>query len=275
MPKKFTLGTPPSLSKTLGPSFILLGLALGSGELILWPYLAANYGLGLLWGALVGISFQYVLNTEVMRYSLARGESVFLGFRRMGVLVTLWYIISTFIPWSIPGFSSAASEILSSFIPWMPEKMVAIGLLLITGLILTAGKSIYATMERFQKTVILLGLPFLFIVALLLTKGTDWQEVALGLMGRGENWWFFPSGVSIASFLGAFAYAGAGGNLNLAQSYYVKEKGFGMGKYAAKISSLFSKDAQPISIEGHLFSDTPTNRKRWKEWWKMQVFVIV
>ena len=124
-------------------------------------------------------------------------------------------------------------------------------------------------MERFQKTVILLGLPFLFIVALLLTKGTDWQEVALGLMGRGENWWFFPSGVSIASFLGAFAYAGAGGNLNLAQSYYVKEKGFGMGKYAAKISSLFSKDAQPISIEGHLFSDTPTNRKRWKAWWKM------
>ncbi len=269
MSQKYSLGKPPSLARTLGPSFILLGLALGSGELILWPYLAANYGLGLLWGALVGITFQFVLNTEVMRYSLARGESVFLGFRRMGIVVTLWYIISTFIPWSIPGFSSAASQILSSFMPFLPEKLVAIGLLLITGFILTAGKSIYATMEKFQRTVILIGLPLLFGIAIWLTKTTDWQEVAWGLIGKGENWWFFPSGVSIASFLGAFAYAGAGGNLNLAQSYYVKEKGFGMGKYAAKISSLFSKDAQPISLEGHLFSNTPTNKVRWNQWWRM------
>jgi hypothetical protein len=106
---------PPMLWSIIGPSFILLGLALGSGELIMWPYLSSRYGLGLLWGALLGISFQFILNTEVMRYSLARGESVFLGFARMSKLITLWYIISTFIPWSLPGFSSATSQIISNF----------------------------------------------------------------------------------------------------------------------------------------------------------------
>ena len=128
MTHKKVLGTPPSLVKTIGPSFILLGLALGSGELILWPYLAANYGLGLVWGALLGVTLQFVLNTEVMRYTLTRGESIFLGFRRMSVFVTLWYIISTFIPWSIPGFSSASSELLVHLVPALPETGVAVGL---------------------------------------------------------------------------------------------------------------------------------------------------
>ena len=86
------LPNPPGLIHTLGPSFVLLGLALGSGELILWPYLAARYGLGLLWGGLLGITFQFILNTEVMRYSLAWGESVFVGFRKLARWIPLWFI---------------------------------------------------------------------------------------------------------------------------------------------------------------------------------------
>ncbi len=70
---------PPSLWSLLGPSFILLGLGLGSGELILWPYLAAHYGLGIIWGAAIGITLQFFLNMEVERYTLAKGESVFVG----------------------------------------------------------------------------------------------------------------------------------------------------------------------------------------------------
>ena len=75
---------PPPLpfKKLLGPSFILLGLGLGSGEIILWPYLASNWGLGIAWGAMLGILFQFFINMEIERYSLARGESVFWGLAR-------------------------------------------------------------------------------------------------------------------------------------------------------------------------------------------------
>ena len=269
-PSRKNLPTPPGMFSTLGPSFILLGLALGSGELIMWPYLAANYGLGILWGGLLGITFQYVLNTETMRYTLAWGESVFVGFRKLSVIIPLWYIISTFIPWSLPGFSSASSQILSNYLHFPhAEAIIAVGMLLLTGLILSTGKFLYNTMEFLQRGVIMIGLPFTIILAAVLTSRTDWIEAAWGLIGRGDGWLFFPQGIAIASFLGAFAYSGAGGNLNLAQSYYIKEKGWGMGKFASKISSLFSKDAKPTKIEGQLFKDTPANRKKWQGWWRM------
>ena len=71
------------------------------------------------------------------------------------------------------------------------------------------------------------------------------------------------------SFLGAFAYAGAGGNLNLAQSYYVKEKGYGMGKYAAKLKSLFSKENQKMRLEGVTFPVNKENLSEFKKWWKI------
>lgn len=263
------LPQPLSLKQTLGPSFILLGLALGSGELILWPYLAATYGLGLLWGAALGISFQYILNTEVMRYTLAWGESVFVGFTKLGRWLPVWFILSTFIPWSLPGFSSATAEIIRAFFPSLPHKLVVIMLLILVGLILSAGSTLYHTIEKFQKTIVLVSIPILFALAFFLVKASDWGAALVGLAAVGDNWRFFPPGVAIASFLSAFAYAGAGGNLNLAQSYYIKEKGFGMGKYMGKISSLFSNNKEHVQLTGHHFSDTAKNRVLWIKWWNL------
>lgn len=267
-----TLPVPPSLLNTIGPSFLLLGIALGSGELILWPFLTATYGLGLLWGGLLGISLQFFLNTETMRYSLARGESVFVGFRKLGIVWPLWYIISTFIPWAIPGFSSASAALmLSAFGISNPDwtRWLTIGLLLLTGIILSLGKTLYNTMERLQRTVIAIALPVLLSIALWLTERQDWVNATWGLIGRGDGWWFFPPGIAIASFLGAFAYSGAGGNLNLAQSYYIKDKGFGMGAFREKMASFFANRSQKLRLEGEDFVATPLNRQRWASWWRL------
>ena len=80
----------PALKHLLGPSFILLGLGLGSGEVILWPYLTSNYGLGIIWGAILGITFQYFINMEISRYSLCHGESIFVGFARKLKALPYW-----------------------------------------------------------------------------------------------------------------------------------------------------------------------------------------
>jgi len=268
MKKSLQLKTPPSLWKNLGPSFILLGLALGSGELILWPYLAANWGLGLLWGALLGISLQYVLNTEVMRYSLAWSESVFVGFRRLSILIPVWYIVSTAIPWSIPGFSSAAAEIVHRLLPFLPIQAVAIFLLLLAGTVLSVGKSLYKTMVRFQTAVILIGMLIIIALTFMFTNIADWQMAGWGILGNGGSWWFFPAGVQVTAFLAAFAYAGAGGNLNLAQSFYIKEKGFGMGVYAEKVGSVLRGTHKETTLRGQTFTQNTANTRRWKEWWR-------
>jgi len=269
MDSNHNLPTPPRFWSSIGPSFILLGLALGSGELIMWPYLSAIWGMGLLWGAFLGISFQYILNCEIMRYSLARGESVFVGLRKMASWLPVWFILSTFIPWSLPGFSSASSQIFANIFHISNVKVLAIIFLLFTGVVLTLGKTLYRTMEFLQKAIIILGLPLIVILVVLITKRTDWVETGLGLIGRGQGWWFFPPGVALASFLGAFAYSGAGGNLNFAQSYYIKEKGFGMGKFTDKITSLFTPGKKVINIEGSSFIDSNENFTLWKKWWRL------
>src|SRR3989338_1871210 len=89
--------TPLSFKKLIGPSFIILALGLGSGEVILWPYLVSNYGLGIAWGAILGITFQFFINLEIERYALVRGESVFVGLAKQSRILPLCFIFSTFL----------------------------------------------------------------------------------------------------------------------------------------------------------------------------------
>ena len=119
-------------------------------------------------------------------------------------------------------------------------------------------KTLYKTMERFEKVVVIGSLLFAVGLVAWLATPLDWSTGIAGLFGKGDGWWFFPIDVMVplASFLGAFAYSGGGGNLNFAQSHYIKEKGFGMGIHSAKITSLLNVDSKPQIIHGALFSDT-------------------
>ena len=261
---------PISLKKLIGPSFIILALGLGSGEVILWPYLAANYGLGIAWGAILGITFQYFMNMEIERYALVKGESVFVGIYKLFKPAVYWFIVSTFIGFGLPGIIAASAKVMASVLGIESFKWIAILFLLIIGLVLSMGKTVYAMMEHITKIIILIGVPFIFLLAVFLAVQADWIMLFRGMMGKGEGFWFLPEGISIATFLAAFAYSGAGGNLNLTQSIYIKEKGYGMGVYSQKIASLFSKEKdQEIILDGTDCAATPEDISRFKKWWKL------
>ena len=261
---------PVSLKKLIGPSFIILALGLGSGEVILWPYLTANYGLGIVWGAILGITFQYFMNMEIERYALVKGESVFVGIHKIFKPAIYWFIASTFLGWALPGIVAASAKIMAGVLGIENFKWIAILFLLVIGLILSIGKTVYGMMERITKIIIIIGVPFIFLLAVFLATKTDWTALLLGIIGKGEGFRFLPEGISIATFLAAFAYSGAGGNLNLTQSIYIKEKGYGMGFYSQKISSLFSnKNDEEIVLEGTDCAETEENINRFKKWWKL------
>lgn len=268
MAKTANLPEPITLRESIGPSFILLGLALGSGELIMWPYLVSQYGLGIIWGGLVGITFQYFLNTEIMRYTLAWGESVFVGWRRWGKLTPLWFVFSTVIPWALPGFVLSSATMLSHVFPSLNIRYTATFLILLTGLILSSGRTLYSTMEHVQKLLLSLGLPFIALLTFYLAKSTDWLALLHGLFGQGEGYQFLPEGIALGAFLGAFAYSGGGGNLNLSQSYYIKEKGMGMGQYGTGIKTLLASNSAH-RLDGSLFALTGANLSRWARWWRL------
>lgn len=258
----------PALRKIIGPSFIILGLGLGSGEVIMWPYLASNYGMGIIWGAVIGITFQFFINMEIERYALARGESIFVGYKRLFNWAPVWFILSTFIPWMWPGIAASSAVLLGNVIGINNTNLFAIILLIIMGCILSFGPVLYKTVEGLQKILIIIGVPTIFVFSLLLTSKADWTAVAQGIVGNGDGFWFLPAGISLAAFLGALAYAGAGGNLNLAQSFYVKEKGYGMGKYAGRITSLFTGKKEKVSLEGARFSINKQSINDFNTWWR-------
>ena len=267
--KKFPV--PPRLKQLLGPSFIILALGLGSGEIILWPYLVSNYGLGVAWGAVLGITFQFFINMEIERYALVKGESVFVGIGRFCSLACYWFIFSTFVGFGLPGITAASAQVLAHVFGIADFKWLAIGLLLFMGFILTFGRVIYNLMESLTKTVIFVGVPFIFILAVCLSSPESWNVLGLGLLGQGDGYKFLPAGIALATFLGAFAYSGAGGNLNLTQSIYIKEKGYGMGAYSQKITGLFAQKGrkQTVKLEGEDFKITEANVLNFKKWWRL------
>jgi len=266
------LPEPLSLKKLIGPSFIILGLGLGSGEVILWPYLASNYGLGLVWGIVVGVTMQFFINMEVSRYALAHGESIFVGFAKKWKWLPMWFILSTFLGFGWPGIGLAGATLFAGALGVDDVHAVAVGIFLLIGFFLSVGRVLYKSVERLQMIVIGLGVPFIFLLALYLSRSQDVVTLAQGLVGQGEGFWFLPLGIPLATFLGALAYSGARGNLNLAQSCYVRDKGYGMGRYADRITSVITGDGgeQKISLRGSTFAMTEENLKRWKKWWKVR-----
>jgi len=98
---------PLSPGKVLGPSVILAGIGVGSGEYIIWPFIAANVGVAMLWAALVGVTLQFFLNMEIERYTLATGETAVSGFARywkpfgLGIMVVCLLFFSFFAGWLI------------------------------------------------------------------------------------------------------------------------------------------------------------------------------
>lgn len=265
------LHSPPKLQKLLGPSFIILGLGLGSGEIILWPYLSSNYGLGLVWAIVIGVTMQFFINMEVERHALIFGESVFVGFARWTRFLPLWFILSTFLGFGWPGIGLSGAVLFSNVFPQFSANSIGIILFLTIGLILTLGKKLYTTVETLQKYLILFGTPAILLLTVYLARGSDWQQLAYGLVGIGNNFNFFPPNLAMASFLGALAFAGAGGNLNLAQSFYVRDKGYGMGKYSSQIKSLITdpKADTNIPLAGRTFPITTQNISRFRKWWRL------
>ncbi|MEK7504438.1 MAG: Nramp family divalent metal transporter [Patescibacteria group bacterium] len=255
------LPAPWPLKKLIGPSFIILGVGLGSGELILWPYLTANFGLGIMWAAVVGITMQFFINMEIERYTLVTGESVFMGMtRKYGKWIPVWFLLTTLVPWMWPGIIASAAKVLATAGGFEYSKWWGIILLLIVGILFNFGSIVYKTQERIQKIIIMVGVPFILGLAVWLSKVEHWQALITTID--------LPSGLPMATFLAALAYAGAGGNLNLAQSLYIKEKGYGMGKYFGKISNIWNEESEETQVEGEQFECTNENLSRFNLWWK-------
>ena len=270
MVKKKTFPRPPkNFWKLLGPSFLILATGIGSGEIVLWPLIASDYGMGLLWLAVIGITFQYFVNMEIERYSLVKGESVFYGLNKLFSWAPYWLIFSTFLTFAIPGTAAASAKVIGEVTGVEQFKWIGIGFLILMGFIVSLGKTVYNTLEKMMKSLLVILIPAVLFIVIYVSTTQDLTALVNGFVGQGEGYSWIPAGVVLATLFGAFAYSGSGGNLNLAQSSYILEKEYGMGKYAPKIKGLLAQDKrEKVSLEGATFELNNHSIKNFKEWWK-------
>ncbi|MFP6611975.1 MAG: Nramp family divalent metal transporter [Pirellulales bacterium] len=269
------LPEPVPMRRMVGPGIILAGLALGSGEFILWPKITFHSGFVFFWACLLGVTTQYFLNMEITRWSLATGESVITGFCRMSRRWAPIFLLLCIVPWMFPGWAKAAAQMLGWLI-WGDQFAndgwamtgLSIGGLLLCGAILTAGPVVYETVEKIQFVLVGLIIILVIIFAVAVVRPDAIAAQLNGAMSFG-----FPKiepdvNMGVATLLGAIAFAGVGGALNLGQSNYVKDKGYGMGQYIGRITSPITGQEEAVSEIGYHFPPTEENMSRWKRWWR-------
>ena len=253
----------PRLRALLGPSIILVGLSIGSGEFVLWPRLTAQFGFAVFWAAWIGVTIQFFLNMEIERYTLATGESAVVGFLRLSRVFGPVFLVCGTLPWIWPGWATGAGTLLSWQLGGNPVVYAVVGLVL-CGAVLSLGPVVYRTVEVLQIVLvatIFAGLLYLFARLVSLE--------ALGELARGAvRLGHVPDDIELPLLLGALAFAGAGGTVNLAQSNYIRDKGYGMGHWMGRLTSPFTGREEASDDLGHVFEPDAENMARWRLWWR-------
>ena len=259
------LPEPAPLRKLIGPSVILVGVGVASGEYILYPYIASKAGLVFLWAAVVGVTMQFFVNMEIERYTLATGQTAITGFSRLwkpwGLILVLLALLAT----SWPGWATSAATIATFAFGGGDAVVIAVGVLLAIGVILTASPVVYQTVERLEFLKIGALIVFLLIALFAAISSIAYSDTTETVTSFGT----FPSEVDLAILVGALAAAGAGGANNLVQSNWIRDKGFGMGRYAPRIvSPVTGEEEAAPSGQRYRFPGDEANRSRWRTWWR-------
>jgi hypothetical protein len=258
------------LRNYLGASVILLATALGSGELILWPFITAQMGIGLLWLAVIGFTMQYFLNIEIERYTLATGETAVTGFSRLwfpwGIIFVVAAIATNF--W--PGWVTSGAT-LFQFVFNLEGLVVPIAIvqLAIIALTLALSPVIFQAVEKIQFVLVGIIVVFLVVAIIVATEASSWGNIVAKAPEGVASFPQYAQELGAALILGAIAFAGAGGANNLVQSNYARAKGMGMGGRIPNIVSPVTGEEVAQPSLGYTFETNEENLRRWREWWKV------
>ena len=264
------LPEPLPMKKVIGPSVLLLAGAIGSGEYVLWPSIASQVGLVLVWLVLLGVGTQYFLNMEIERYTLATGETAVTGFTRLWKPWGVLFIVMGVLAWMWPGWATGGTTTLSFALGFSEDAIpyVTIGVLILIGIVLTVSPVVYQTVEKIQFFLVALIVLFIVYAAFALLGGDGYEALGRGFVEIDK----IPDGISdvgAAALLGAIAFAGAGGVMNLVQSNWVRDKGLGMGAKMPRVVSPFTGEEVAAPTTGYFFRRDEENMRRWRGWWKV------
>ncbi|MBP2327847.1 hypothetical protein JOF56_008232 [Kibdelosporangium banguiense] len=254
---------PASTWRIIGPGVVAAGVGLASGEFILFPYIASQVGLVFVWAALVGVVTQFFLNMEIERYTLATGETALTGFSRFWRHWGLVFAVLTYLANLWPGWATSSATLVTYL--WGGDvRWIAIGMLVVIGLILTLAPVVYVALERAEMLKVAAVIVLVVVGAFFAITADAWSSLPRIVTDASV-----PTELGFALLLGALAFAGAGGGQNLVQSNWIRDKQFGMGKYVPRIASPLTGKPEAAPSTGFIFEPDEDNMRRWRAWWRL------
>ena len=265
-----------SFWRLMGPGAVMVGLAVGSGELVLWPWITARFGAVMAWAPLLAVFLQVWINLEIGRWTIATGESALGGLARASVKIMYLFMGFLLVLTTLPGWQRLVAATVRFLIfgsdgPWEEGSIWGTDWLwylpvtIVIWVLLLGPKRIYDGLEKIVGILVLVIVVGLIVVAVKIGTMQHVKDMASGVVS-------VPPVIELAEdfpflrFFGALVFAGAGGFGNLFYAYYLRDKGIGMGKRFPMLAVDIRGKQERANETGYCFPDTPENKKRFRDW---------
>ncbi len=223
--------TLPGRFRHLGPSVIVSGSIVGSGEILLTSGLGAAAGFTLLWWVLVSCWSKSVVQAEITRYCISTGDTYMRALNRLPGKIRgpagpvgwpVWLAALSFFPgiFGLGGIVGGAGQGLALMFDGL-NPVLATGIVTVGAIGILATGS-YPYLER-----IMLGLVMSFTVITIFSSGVmQTTEFHMTLADLAEGFQFhFPLAVA-ALAIAVYGYTGVNGGEIAAYTYWCVEKGY-------------------------------------------------
>jgi manganese transport protein len=237
----------------LGPSFILVGSVVGSGELILTTTLGASVGFVMLWWVLLSCWGKSIVQAELARYTVSTGETAMRAFNRLpGKLPArrgrvswfIWLWVASMIPTLIGGggIYGACGQAAAQLMPIVGAARWTLILAASAALIVFFGT--YERLERWM-TFLVVTVTFITLAGATCLQFTPLAVTAAEL--RDGLRLEFPA-FAVAAALGAYGGTGVNASDSMAYTYWCAEKGYArhVGPRASDAAPPRSAGAAPL-----------------------------
>ena len=224
---------------SLGPGFLWMVSAAGSGELLFTPRVGSMYGYALLWAMLAAVALKWIINREIGRFAVCTGQSLLAGFAQLrGGRWAVWGILAPQLlvaVAAIAGMAGSAATALILVIPWDVRIWMLIALAASTALVYFGA---YKTIER---TATFIGVALaVSAVAAAAAVGPSLGAIAAGLRPS------FPPDTDYGEVLPWLGFMLSGAAGLVWYSYWVPAKGYGVGAGRGTSGRLTAEDQQRL-----------------------------
>lgn len=224
----------------LGPGFLWMVSAAGSGELLFTPRIGSLYRYALIWALVAAVALKWFVNREIGRYTVVTGRTLLHGFSRLpgprGWAV--WLIVVPQLVVAVATIAGLAGSAGTALIVALPGdvRLWTIAAIATSTALVAWGR--YTAVERVATWIaIALGTSSVVAAATVFDSPGD---LAAGVVPS------VPAGTEIAEVLPWLGFMLSGAAGMIWYSYWIRSKGYGRARHRGSDGTDLALDADDV-----------------------------